>query len=268
MLKKLLGVFLIVIGIFLSVASLKMIFVDTPKKKAALKEAVYVGEDEIAAENDGKTVIVCGKFELTQPAYDDELGLVIDSIRVTRSEQTMQLKKETSKTKELTEEEKKYGVLKWTGGLHNKSFTGEGKVGDYTLSQDFIDKIRINKVWDQYDEKLFEAAGYEYVPDQSFTQKHFIEPLKQTLRKHKKNDVRYFYEAADFKTGQMVTAIGIQDGQMLKAATEVTDNLLQNALDREEAIKQTQASGMGVNIFSVVISLLLLAGGVVVISKK
>ena len=66
----------------------------------------------------------------------------------------------------------------------------------------------------------------------------------------------------------MVTAIGIQDGQMLKAAPEVTDNLLQNALDREEAIKQTQASGMGVNIFSVVISLLLLAGGVVVISKK
>ena len=66
----------------------------------------------------------------------------------------------------------------------------------------------------------------------------------------------------------MVTAIGIQDGQMLKAAPEVTDNLLQNALDREEAIKQTQASGMGVNIFSVVISLLLLAGSVVVISKK
>lgn len=152
--------------------------------------------------------------------------------------------------------------------MHNKSFTGEGKVGDYTLSQDFIDKIRINKVWDQYDETLLEAAGYEYVPDQSFTQKHFIEPLKQTMRKHKKNDVRYFYEAADFKTGQMVTAIGIQDGQMLKAAPEVTDNLLQNALDREAAIKQTQASGMGVNIFSVIISLLLLAGGVVVISKK
>ena len=82
--------------------------------------------------------------------------------------------------------------------MHNKSFIGEGKVGDYTLSQDFIDKIRINKVWEQYDETLLEAAGYEYVPDQSFTQKHFIEPLKQTLRKHKKNDVRYFYEAADF----------------------------------------------------------------------
>ena len=129
MLKKLSGVFLIAIGIFLSVASLKMIFVDTPKKKAALKEAVYVGEDEIAAENDGKTVIVCGKFELTQPAYDDELGLVIDSIRVTRSEQTMQLKKETSKTKELTEEEKNMAFLNGPEACIIKALSVKGRLG-------------------------------------------------------------------------------------------------------------------------------------------
>ena len=123
--------------------------------------------------------------------------------------------------------------LNGQGGLHNESFARvKGRLGTCTLSQDFIDKIRMDEVWEQSDETLLEAAGYEYVPDQSFTQKHFIEPLKQTLRKHKKNDVRYFYEAADFKTGQMVTAIGIQDGQMLKAAPEVTDNLLQNALGR------------------------------------
>lgn len=51
-----------------------MIFVDNPKTKAALKDAVYVdAADTIDPENDGKTVIVCGTFELTEPAHDDEL---------------------------------------------------------------------------------------------------------------------------------------------------------------------------------------------------
>ena len=42
-----------------------------------------------------------------------------------------------------------------------KTFTGEGEVGDYTLSQDFIDAIRLNTTWDHYDEAELKAAGYE-----------------------------------------------------------------------------------------------------------
>ena len=75
MLKKIAGVLLIIIGLFFSVSSLKMIFVDKPKMKSALKDAVYVGQDTINEANDGKIVIVCGPFELTTPSYDEELGL-------------------------------------------------------------------------------------------------------------------------------------------------------------------------------------------------
>ena len=89
MLKKIAGVLLLVIGLFFAVSSLKMIFVDNPKTKAALKDAVYVdAADTIDPENDGKTVIVCGTFELTEPAHDDELGLDFDSIRISSSKQT------------------------------------------------------------------------------------------------------------------------------------------------------------------------------------
>ena len=88
-LKKIAGVLIILIGIYFMVSSLKMIFVDAPKMKAALKEAVYVGESAIDPANDGKIVIVCGAFELTEPAYDDELGLSINSIRVSRAKQTI-----------------------------------------------------------------------------------------------------------------------------------------------------------------------------------
>ena len=57
-LKKIAGILIILIGIYFMVSSLKMIFVDTPKTKAALKEAVYVGESAIDPANDGKIVIL------------------------------------------------------------------------------------------------------------------------------------------------------------------------------------------------------------------
>lgn len=101
MLKKIAGVLLIIIGLFFSVSSLKMIFVDTPKMKSALKDAVYVGQDTLNEANDGKIVIVCGPFELTTPSYDDELGLTIDSIRTSRSKQTMKLNKARKRQKRM-----------------------------------------------------------------------------------------------------------------------------------------------------------------------
>ena len=100
-LKKAGGILLVIIGILFFVSALKMIFVDNPKTKAALKDAVYVdAADTIDPENDGKTVIVCGTFELTKPAHDDELGLDFDSIRISSSKQTMKLTKSSSKKKE------------------------------------------------------------------------------------------------------------------------------------------------------------------------
>ena len=43
-LKKTGGILLVIIGIFFFVSALKMIFVDNPKTKAALKDAVYVDD--------------------------------------------------------------------------------------------------------------------------------------------------------------------------------------------------------------------------------
>ena len=256
MLKKIAGVLLIVIGLFFAVSSLKMIFVDTPKMKSALKDAVYVGQDAINDANDGKIVIVCGPFELTTPSYDDELGLTIDSIRTSRSKQTMKLNKATKATKAnaetLTEEEKRNGVLEWGTAYRDKTLTGEGKIGNYTLSQDFIDAIVLNGTWHDYDRSELEASGYVWVTDANYSQKDFIEPLSQTLRNYKENDYRYFYDGANFKTGQTVTAIGIQDGNTLKAVSGITDNLMENELDRETAIAQGGVPVFGTSVFSIV----------------
>ena len=269
MLKKIAGVLLIIIGLFFSVSSLKMIFVDTPKMKSALKDAVYVGQGAINDANDGKIVIVCGPFELTTPSYDDELGLTIDSIRTSRSKQTMKLNKATKATKAnaetLTEEEKRNGVLEWSTAYRDKTLTGEGKIGNYTLSQDFIDAIVLNGTWHDYDRSELEASGYVWVTDANYSQKDFIEPLSQTQRDYNENDYRYFYDGSNFKTGQTVTAIGIQDGDTLSAVAGITNNLMENELDRETAIAQGGVPGFGTSVFSIIFSLIPLLAGVVLL---
>lgn len=140
--------------------------------KSALKDAVYVGQGAINDANDGKIVIVCGPFELTTSSYDDELGLTIDSIRTSRSKQTMKLNKATKAKKAnaetLTEEEKRNGVLEWSTAYRDKTLTGEGKIGNYTLSQDFIDAIVLNGTWHDYDRSELEASGYVWVTDANF----------------------------------------------------------------------------------------------------
>ena len=172
------------------------------------------------------------------------------------------------KLHQLTEQEKLYGVLKWGMTTSEKTFIGEGKVGDYTLSQDFIDAIRTNSTWAQYDEDELNTAGYAHTQDQDFTQKDFIEPLSQTQRTHVENDFHYFYNASDFKTRDTVTALGIQDGQTLRSVPEITDNLLKDAMDRETAIKQGGVPGIGASVFSIIFSLLLLAGGAFLFVKN
>ncbi len=237
--------------------------------KSALKDAVYVGQGAINDANDGKIVIVCGPFELTTPSYDDELGLTIDSIRTSRSKQTMKLNKATKATKAnaetLTEEEKRNGVLEWSTAYRDKTLTGEGKIGNYTLSQDFIDAIVLNGTWHDYDRSELEASGYVWVTDANYSQKDFIEPLSQTQRDYKENDYRYFYDGANFKTGQTVTAIGIQDGDTLSAVAGITNNLMENELDRETAIAQGGVPGFGTSVFSIIFSLIPLLAGVVLL---
>ena len=254
MLKKLGGVILVIVGLFFSIATVKMIFVDLPKAKSSMKDAIYVGEDAIDEKNDGKIVIVCGKFELTQPSYDEELGISFDTIRAARAKQTLERTKNTAGLTEeekenMTAEEKLYGILEWNTGLSEDITLGEGKIGNYTLSPDFIQTIHLDNIWDKYDEESLETLGYAYMPDDSFSQEHFIEPFDQSQRDLKENDVRYFYYAADLEPGQVMTAIGIQDGQVLKAAPKISDNLIKGALDRETAVKEGGSVGIGTILF-------------------
>lgn len=62
-----------------------------------------------------------------------------------------------------------------------------------------------------------------------------------------------------------MTAIGIQDGDTLSAVAGITNNLMENELDRETAIAQGGVPGFGTSVFSIIFSLIPLLAGVVLL---
>ena len=65
-----------------------------------------------------------------------------------------------------------------------------------------------------------------------------------------------------------MTAIGIQDGQTLKKAPGMTEHLMKGDMDMETAIKEGGAAGIGLQIFSIAISLIFMLGGVLMFVIK
>ena len=73
----------------------------------------------------------------------------------------MKLNKGFTKDKEdMMETEKLYGVLEYTSKISDDVYQGEGKIGDYTLSSDFIEKIKMDSTWEGYDNAELEKEGY------------------------------------------------------------------------------------------------------------
>ncbi|NLN62031.1 MAG: hypothetical protein GX146_04040, partial [Myxococcales bacterium] len=65
-----LGIILLIIGLFSAALTVKMVFFDMPTAKNLMQEAIYVGSDKPLPENEGKIVIVNGALKLVKPAYD------------------------------------------------------------------------------------------------------------------------------------------------------------------------------------------------------
>lgn len=76
-----------------------------------------------------------------------------------------------------------------------------------------------------------------------------------------------------FIMGKMAAAmtgagIGIQDGQTLKKAPGMTEYLMKGEMDMETAIKEGGVAGIGLQIFSIAISLIFMLGGVLMFVIK
>ena len=260
--KKSGAVIVILLGLLCAVSTVKSCGTKRAAIQGKVDNVVYVGQGSYDPANDGKIVIVCGELKVLEPAYDDELGLTLYAPRAMRSAKKMKLKKwNLPATKENMEWNSDLGV----GAL--EIFLGEADVGNYHLSDEFLDNLMLGREY-EFDEETLEEAGLTILTDRKYRGEKFIGTQRMGRGVFEEGDRRYQYSVPDQSDGDMVTVIGIQDQGTLTYVTGATPNMLSGELDNKTALKKSGMSSGGVSIFRVVLTILLLSTGIRMLLKK
>lgn len=260
--KKTGAVIVILLGLLCAVSTVKSCGTKRAAIQGKVDNVVYVGQGSYDPANDGKIVIVCGELKVLEPAYDDELGLTLYAPRAMRSAKKMKLKKwNLPATKENMEWNSDLGV----GAL--EIFLGEADVGNYHLSDEFLDNLMLGREY-EFDEETLEEAGLTILTDRKYRGEKFIGTQRMGRGVFEEGDRRYQYSVPDQSDGDMVTVIGIQDQGTLTYVKGATPNMLSGELDKKTALKKSGMSSGGVSIFRVVLTILLLSTGIRMLLKK
>ena len=260
--KKTGAVIVILLGLLCAVSTVKSCGTKRAAMQGKVDDVVYVGQGSYDPANDGKIVIVCGELKVLEPAYDDELGLTLYAPRAMRSAKKMKLKKwNLPATKENMEWNSDLGV----GAL--EIFLGEADVGNYHLSDEFLDNLMLGREY-EFDEETLEEAGLTILTDRKYRGEKFIGTQRMGRGVFEEGDRRYQYSVPDQSDGDMVTVIGIQEQGTLTYVKEAAPNMLSGELDKKTALKKSGMSSGGVSIFRVVLTILLLSTGIRMLLKK
>ena len=260
--KKSGAVIVILLGLLCAVSTVRSCGTKRAAIQGKVDDVVYVGQGSYDSANDGKIVIVCGELKVLEPAYDDELGLTLYAPRAMRSAKKMKLKKwNLPATKENMEWNSDLGV----GAL--EIFLGEADVGNYHLSDEFLDNLMLGREY-EFDEETLSEAGLAILTDRKYRGEKFIGTQRMGRGVFEEGDRRYYYSVPDQSDGDMVTVIGIQDQGTLIYVKGATPNMLSGELDKKTALKKSGMSSGGVSIFRVVLTILLLSTGIRMLLKK
>ena len=260
--KKTGAVIVILLGLLCAVSTVKSCGTKRAAMQGKVDDVVYVGQGSYDPANDGKIVIVCGELKVLEPAYDDELDLTIYAPRAMRSAKKMKLKKWNLPA---TEENMEWNSDLGVGAL--EIFLGEADVGNYHLSDEFLDNLMLGREY-EFDEETLEEAGLTILTDRKYSGEKFIGTQRMGRGVFEEGDRRYYYSVPDQSDGDMVTVIGIQDQGTLTYVKGATPNMLSGELDKKTALKKSGMSSGGVSIFRVVLTILLLSIGIRMLLKK
>ena len=256
------AVIVILLGLLCAVSTVKSCGTKRAAIQGKVDDVVYVGQGSYDPANDGKIVIVCGELKVLEPAYDDELDLTLYAPRAMRSAKKMKLKKWNLPA---TEENMEWNSDLGVGAL--EIFLGEADVGNYHLSDEFLDNLMLGREY-EFDEETLEEAGLTILTDRKYRGEKFIGTQRMGRGVFEEGDRRYQYSVPDQSDGDMVTVIGIQDQGTLTYVKGATSNMLSGELDKKTALKKSGMSSGGVSIFRVVLTILLLSTGIRMLLKK
>lgn len=139
---------LIVLGVALIALGIKGLM-DIPGQQAALDAAVYLDEPVVLPENEGKLVIIHGVPEMTAPAYDEELGLTINTIKAYRYAEEYK----------LISSEKLLYKYNWVS-CGSKGIVGKASVGEFALDEKTLNGFTADSEYDAFNMAELGANGY------------------------------------------------------------------------------------------------------------
>ena len=164
-----------------------------------------------------------------------------------------------------TEENMEWNSDLGVGGM--EIFQGAADVGDYHLSEEFIEQLMLGREY-EFDEETLSEAGLAILTDRKYRGEKFIGTQRMGREIFEEGDRRYQYSVPYQSDGDMVTVIGIQEKGTLTYVKGATPNMLSGELDKKTALKKSGMSSGGVSIFRVVLTILLLSTGIRMLLKK
>ncbi len=263
MAKKIIGIVLIIIGLFTAFLGFKAMS-QAPEAAEKLKEAVYVADAKVYPENEGKVVIVPGKIEAELPLVDVKTGLKLPTIKATKQSWYAVGVKSVDTGYDWS----------WIADGSIQTLTAECTVGEFKLYEGMLNGLNASVEYDDFSSSQLKKAGlmdyYAYV----VTDGVYISDDKGGHTRYKdeyEGAVRYKYRIMPMDGELEYTFVGVQkNGALVRDDSLGLIASTEGILNHEEVIAKNESNNNGGYIFSFVTAALFIAGGVVciVIKKK
>ena len=269
-------IILIVLGVALLALGVKGLM-DIPGQQAMLNAAVYLEEPVVLPENEGKLVIIHGKPEMTAPAYDEELGLTLNTIKAYRYDEEYKLK---SSEKLLY----KYG---WVS-KGSKGIVGKASLGEFALDEKTLNGFAADSEYDDFDMTEISAKGYEVsrgkTTEGAWTDRwwvivggkyyydafeysgnldipHVTREMDKAIADEREGAKAYAYKVYTGNGGQEMTIAGVQQGKNL-VADDTLGPIVKNGILSKEQVLSANKGGIigGAAVFMLIGAVLVVLG--------
>ena len=269
MLKKIIGVVLMVLGFFLAFAFFTS--TDDEKQTAYFNKAVYVQDARVHAENEGKIVIISGKPVLLKKATDPELHVTLATPLLVRTVEIYKLVPVTEKDKQLIKYKNRQDKMWWekvsatadksTYHYRSTSFAGSLQVGEFLVQGKYL----LNLPRTDYNGFTQADAANLGLKLQTDNDRLY---LSQTLFTNTdnawqgRNSLRFCYEYADLNKMGNYTLVGKQKGrELLYEDGDFSGMIFEGIKTRDEVLQGAEKERKVGNIIGYVVTALLLVSG-------
>ncbi len=251
-------IILIVLGVALIALGVKGLM-DIPGQQAALDAAVYLDEPVVLPENEGKLVIIHGVPEMTAPAFDEEFGLTINTIKAYRYAEEYK----------LVSSEKLLYKYKWVS-RGSKGIVGKASLGGFALDEKTLSAFPADSEYADFDAAELSANGYvmgrgktaegaltdrwwvivggKYYYDAfeysgNLDIPHITREMDQEIANEREGAMAYAYKVYTGAGDQEVTVAGIQQGNRL-VADEVIGPMVRTGIQTKDQLLSSNKGGI------------------------